>query len=85
MTRDARLQFIEWGGSQRWLFASGDDDSVRRDAVAAGGHATQFRYAKTRVDVFTELSPPIADIHKRLKAAFDPAGVFNHARMFVGM
>ena len=83
--RDVDFQFIEWGGSQRWLFAAGDDDSVRRDAVAAGGHATQFRHAKNGVDVFTALSPPIAAIHKRLKTAFDPAGVFNHGRMFAGI
>jgi len=83
--RDADCQFIEWGGSQRWLFAAGDDDSVRTDAVAAGGHATQFRHAKSAVDVFTALSPPIAAIHKRLKTAFDPAGVFNHGRMFAGI
>ncbi|CAN7618048.1 glycolate oxidase subunit GlcE [Caballeronia sp. 15715] len=85
LLRDADSQLIEWGGSQRWLFASADDDALRQAAVAAGGHATQFRYAKNGIDVFTALSAPVAGIHKRLKTAFDPAGVFNHGRMFVGM
>ncbi|SOF01916.1 glycolate oxidase FAD binding subunit [Burkholderia sp. OK233] len=85
LLRDVDSQLIEWGGSQRWLFAAEDDDSLRRGAVAAGGHATQFRYARTGIDVFTALSAPVAGIHKRLKTAFDPAGVFNHGRMFVGM
>ncbi|CAE6795746.1 glycolate oxidase subunit GlcE [Paraburkholderia haematera] len=85
LLRDPDSQLIEWGGSQRWLFAADDDDSLRRDAVAAGGHATQFRYARSGIDVFTALSAPLTGIHQRLKTAFDPAGVFNHGRMFVGM
>ena len=82
---DADAQLIEWGGGQRWLFSQGNDQRVRERAVASGGHATQFRHAKPNAEVFTALSAPIAGIHNRLKAAFDPAGVFNHGRMFEGM
>jgi len=32
--------------------------------------------------VFAPLPAPIAAIHKRLKAEFDPAGIFNPGRMY---
>jgi glycolate oxidase FAD binding subunit len=32
--------------------------------------------------VFTPLAAPIATIHRRLKAEFDPAGIFNRGRMY---
>jgi glycolate oxidase FAD binding subunit len=32
--------------------------------------------------VFTRVPEPILDIHRRLKAAFDPAGIFNPGRMY---
>jgi glycolate oxidase FAD binding subunit len=32
--------------------------------------------------VFTRPPQPILDIHRRLKAAFDPAGIFNPGRMY---
>jgi glycolate oxidase FAD binding subunit len=78
-------QLIEWGGSQRWLLSEDGDISVRKAAVRAYGHATQFRNPTPGSSVFTAISAPLMDIHKRLKAAFDPAGVFNPGRMFAEM
>jgi glycolate oxidase FAD binding subunit len=34
------------------------------------------------VGAFHPLAPAIARIHERLKAAFDPAGIFNIGRMY---
>lgn len=78
-------QLIEWGGAQRWLRAPGDTDTARRiraAAAAAGGHATLFRGGDKSVGVFQPLAPAIARIHARLKAGFDPAGIFNPGRMY---
>ena len=75
-------QLIEWGGAQRWLKGASDADSVRRSVKAAGGHATLFRGGDKSVGVFQPLAPAIAKIHDRLKASFDPAGVFNPGRMY---
>ncbi len=74
-------QLIEWGGGQRWLRTDAPAEQVRSCAAARGGHATLFRGGEQR-DVFTPLSPPIAAIHRRLKAEFDPAGIFNSGRMY---
>jgi len=74
-------QLIEWGGAQRWLRSNAPAEQVRTRAAACGGHATLFRGGARR-EVFTPLTGPIAAIHKRLKAEFDPAGIFNPGRMY---
>jgi len=73
---------IEWGGAQRWLFSDEAPASIREMAKQAGGHATLFRGGDKQVGVFTPLAPPVAKIHQHLKAAFDPAGIFNPGRMY---
>ena len=72
----------EWGGAQRWLKTSADAKTVRAAAEAAGGHATLFLGGDKSVGVFHPLKAPVADIHRRLKASFDPAGIFNPHRMY---
>ena len=76
-------QLIEWGGAQRWLRASSNEAETIRSAVRAlGGHATLFRGGEKSVGVFQPLAPAVARIHERLKAAFDPAHIFNPGRMY---
>ena len=79
-------QLIEWGGAQRWLKLAngsvGDADAIRRTAAAAGGHATLYRAQDKAAGVFHPLAPGVAAIHQRLKAAFDPAGIFNPGRLY---
>jgi glycolate oxidase FAD binding subunit len=78
-------QLIEWGGAQRWLRADGDAATaqrIRATVSACGGHATLFRGGDKRVGVFQPLAPAVARIHERLKAGFDPAGIFNPGRMY---
>jgi len=72
----------EWGGAQRWLKTTADATTIRAAAEAAGGHATLFRGGDKSVGVFHPLKAPVADIHRRLKASFDPAGIFNPHRMY---
>jgi len=75
-------ELIEWGGSLRWLVSKADARTVREAAARAGGHATLFRAAEKSAGVFTPLAPPLARIHRNLKQAFDPAGIFNRGRMY---
>ncbi|MGO4330684.1 glycolate oxidase subunit GlcE [Cupriavidus sp. 2TAF22] len=82
-------QLIEWGGGQRWWLGGADSAAdaavVRAVASAAGGHATLFRNGDKAAGVFTPLAAPLAAIHQRLKASFDPAGIFNPHRMYAGL
>jgi glycolate oxidase FAD binding subunit len=73
-------QVIEWGGSQRWW--RGDAATARAAAAKAGGHAVLFRGSDKSAGVFAPLPEPMMTIHQRLKAAFDPRGVFNPGRLY---
>lgn len=74
-------QLIEWGGALRWLRTPHEMQRVRTCAAQAGGHATLFRGACAG-DVFAPLPGPSLAIHRRLKAHFDPAGIFNPGRLY---
>jgi glycolate oxidase FAD binding subunit len=78
------LPLVEWHGGQRWVRAAADEGPrIRAAAVAAGGHATLFRSARTDArERFTPLAPALAAIHANLKKQFDPAGVFNRGRLY---
>jgi glycolate oxidase FAD binding subunit len=75
-------QMIEWGGALRWLRSEQSAEQIRARAQQRSGFATLFRGGDRSAGVFPPLSPAAAAIHKRLKAAFDPAGVFNPGRMY---
>lgn len=73
---------VEWHGGQRWLWAPlSAAIRLRATAQRAKGHATLFRWPATGPDAGTAIhSPPtpaVLAIQRRLKTAFDPAGVFN--------
>lgn len=82
-------QLVEWHGGQRWLHAPlSAQDRLRQVATEVGGSATLFvagsagnERAKGR---FHSLNPAALAVHQRLKAEFDPAGIFNPGRMFPG-
>jgi glycolate oxidase FAD binding subunit len=74
--------FTEWNGGLRWLFSDESPESIRAAARAAGGHATLFRGGNRAGEVFEPLSEPLAELHRNLKTAFDPAGVLNRGRMY---
>jgi len=55
---------------------------MRALASKVGGHATLFRGGNKESGVFQPLAPAVAAIHRNLKHAFDPAGIFNPGRMY---
>ncbi|HQS61097.1 MAG TPA: glycolate oxidase subunit GlcE [Polynucleobacter sp.] len=83
---------LEWHGQQRWIKASGDEASftiLKQIAQTHGGHATRFKQGLT-VDQsnqrFTLLgeqahSAALEAVQARLRASFDPAGVFATKRL----
>jgi FAD/FMN-containing dehydrogenase len=78
-------QFIEWGGAQRWWRSAAPAHAVRGMAAEAGGHATLVRAADKSPGVFAPLSAALMRIHRGLKQAFDPAGVFNPGRLYADL
>ena len=83
---------LEWHGQQRWIKGSGDEQTfaaLKQLAHIHGGHASCFRQGSA-VDPsyqrFTLLSEqlhqaPLEVVQKRLRSAFDPAGVFATSRL----
>ncbi len=79
---EGHAQLLDWGGGVRWIHGDADALSIRTSAERAGGHATLFRGGDKSAGVFHPLAPAILKIHRRLKAAFDPAGILNPGRMY---
>jgi glycolate oxidase FAD binding subunit len=75
-------QLIEWGGALRWLRTDADARLIRDAAVRAGGHATLFRARDKSAGVFQPLAPALMRLHRNLKQAMDPAGIFNPGRLY---
>ena len=75
-------QLVEWGGAQRWLKSSAPAAAIRDAAHRHGGHATLFRASDKSAGCFSALDPVVMRVHRELKAAFDPAGIFNPGRLY---
>lgn len=74
---------IEWGGALRWLHGPLDEINLLARLGAVGGHAALYRSAAdSRRGILTSLTTVMASIHRRLKAVFDPSGIFNRGRLF---
>lgn len=78
-------QLVEWGGAQRWWRGDGNPAALHALATAAGGHATLFRGGARDGEVFQPLAPGLAALHRELKRAFDPHGIFNPGRLYAGL
>ncbi len=68
---------IDWGASQRWLKSAAETGEIRQKAMEAGGHAALFRGE----GFMQPLTGTLLLLHRNLKSAFDPEGVFNHGRL----
>ena len=80
--KSAHPQLVEWGGGVRWVSGDLDPMNIRSTAERLGGHATLFRGGDKSIGVFHPLQPALLKIHRRLKDAFDPAGILNPGRMY---
>ncbi len=74
--------FIDWAGALYWLRSGESATSIRARAETLGGHATLFRGHDGQDEVFHPLPAPLLALHRRLKAALDPEGIFNPGRLY---
>ena len=80
-------QLVEWQGALRWLWAPlSAGAQLQAAARAAGGNATIFVAAGADSagarGIFDSYSAAELEMHRRLKAAFDPSGIFNPHRLY---
>lgn len=72
----------EWGGALRWLASDMSREELCLDRLSPLGHATLYRKTDSGIETFQSLPAPLLTLHKRLKQAFDPNGIFNPGRMY---
>ena len=79
-------QLIEWHGGLRWVWApQAAARTIREAATKAHGSATMFRRQAEggmQAPALQPLTPPLDQLHRHIKAAFDPAGIFNPGRLY---
>jgi glycolate oxidase FAD binding subunit len=75
---------IDWGGALRWYADPPPGAAVRAVATAAGGTALSWR-GPAPEGRFHPLTPAVLGLHRRLKARFDPRGIFNPGRLVSGL
>ncbi len=76
---------MDWGGGLRWAVTDAPARTLHDQAARIGGHAMLFRNGDRSGDVYHPLSEELLKLHKRLKQAFDPSGLFNPGRMYPGL
>ncbi len=82
--------FLDWGGGLVWISCalSGDAHAAIIRNALPSGHATLVKAPKElreTVDVFQPQPPALAELTKRVKAAYDPKGLLNPGRMYRGV
>lgn len=75
----------DWAGGLRWLTADAVDPAIWDRAARLGGQATLFRGQAPKGEVFQPLAPGVFNLHRRVKVALDPAGIFNPGAMYEGL
>ena len=93
VTREIEARwFYDWGGGLIWMAVEAGGDAgaatIRAAVAQAGGHATLVRApaeVRAAVPVFEPLSEPLMRVTAGIKAALDPAGIFNPGRMYAGV
>ena len=79
--------FYDWAGGLIWLGVPRSNQAyayIVRSCVQ-DGHAMLVRAddeVRERLEVFQPQNPALSALTQRVKASFDPAGVFNHGRMY---
>lgn len=74
--------FIDWAGAQRWYKGAAELSDMELLARAAGGQVSLFRGGDRSGEVMHSQSNALKTIQQRMKASFDPDGIFNPGRLY---
>lgn len=74
--------FIDWAGSQRWFRGTAELGDMEPLARAAGGQVSLFRGGDRSGEVMHSQPNALKAIQRRVKASFDPDGIFNPGRLY---
>ncbi|MCC5873754.1 MAG: glycolate oxidase subunit GlcE [Gammaproteobacteria bacterium] len=71
---------LDWGGAQRWCWTDDAPERVFQAASELGGHAMRLVPGVQRAP----LPPAQLRLQQRIKAVFDPSGLFNPGVLYPG-
>lgn len=74
---------LDWAGGLIWVIFDGDAAMLRSAVAAAGGHAMLMRGdadMRAQIPAFHPQSKGVEALSARVRAAFDPAGIFATGR-----
>ena len=77
--------FIDWAGAQRWYKGTAELSDMEPLARAAGGQVSLFRGGDRSGEVVHSQPNALKTIQRRMKASFDPDGIFNPGRLYSWM
>ncbi len=72
--------FIDWGGALRWLKTEENSETIFAAMTVVSGSACRFR--SSLGCEFQPLTPELEKLHRNIKRAFDPHGIFNIGRLY---
>ena len=87
-------QLVEWHGGLRWVWAPQEAaPHILEAAAKVQGSATIFKRqtegglgaAPALPQTSQVLASPLDQLHRQIKAAFDPAGIFNPGRLYADL
>ena len=73
---------IDWGGAQRWVRQQETLSIMSERAARAGGQVSLFRHGDRSGEVMHPQPSALREIQRRLKASFDPHGLFNPGHLY---
>jgi glycolate oxidase FAD binding subunit len=76
---------LDWAGGQRWTRGDRDRSALERVAVDMGGQVSLFRGGDRSGEVLQARTRAQKRLHRALKKAFDPHGLFNPGRLYSWM
>ena len=77
--------FIDWAGAQRWYKGTAELNDMEPLARVAGGQVSLFRGGDRSEEVMHSQPNALKMIQRRMKASFDPDGIFNPGRLYSWM
>jgi glycolate oxidase FAD binding subunit len=85
LAREPRCRwFADWGGSLVWVSVDGEETraGARARAEDLDGRATLFRAMPgTTARIWPAGQPAVQALNARIRASFDPSGLFNPGRL----